>query len=387
MANPFEVGINTPPTGISASRLGVTDGVALFNYHKHQVGGGSIGALGVNTIHGYVGNAVASDIACGTIGGGGLNNYENIVGGDGSVTVNTATPNVASTGTNANYSCIGGGYDNVAGGLASVINGFHNVTYVGTTHGTVCGGSVQKIEAGDYNTIGAGQLHRIRGGTSYGTIMGGGANDINAASGQNYATIGGGFTNTCSAAFAAIGGGSNNTASGSGAAIPGGRYNTASAEAAAAIGYGAVATNPGALARAGGYFSAAGDAQAIQIVLRRQTTDATPTELRPSSTLGTRLILVNDSTYAFKGLIAARNTGSDTESAAYKIEGCIDVTAGGTTALVGTPTVAVIAEDVAGWDVSVAADNTNKALQILVTGEAAKTINWVGDIHLVKVTG
>ncbi len=96
----------------------------------------------------------------------------------------------------------------------------------------------------------------------------------------------------------------------------------------------------------------------------------------------------NDSTYFFSIEVAARRTDADGESAAYKLEGCIDRNANAaSTALVGTVLKTVLAEDNTAWDVSATADTTNGALALTVTGEAAKTIYWVSYIKLVKVTG
>lgn len=439
---------------------------ALKSVYRNQDAGGVV-TPALNVIVGDPGNAVASDLGSCTISGGGRTGFENIIGGS-VVNVNTSTSNAVATGTNANYSVITGGYDNVASGLASVISGFHNYTTTATTHGTISGGSIQKIEAGDYNTIGGGQSNAITMG-DFCTIAGGGSHVINLPSGEDGSTISGGFDHTITARYATIGGGNQNTVSGVGGTASGGRFNTASgtdstviggntntaggdlsavaggnsnvitgttnggysfigaglsntiassassrfsaigggrqnvinaeyatifggrensvtAEGGSATGYGAVSNVPGMYARAGGYFTTAGDAQASYVTMRRQTTDATPTELRAGFALGNRLLLVNDSVYAFSILSVGRNTGAD-EGAAYKIEGCIQVTSAGSTVLIGTPTVTVLGETVAGWDCTVAADSTNKALQINVTGEAGKTIKWVADVWLVKVTG
>ena len=58
---------------------------------------------------------------------------------------------------------------------------------------------------------------------------------------------------------------------------------------------------------------------------------------------------------------------------------------GGTTALVGTPTITVLGEDTAAWDVTISADDTNDALDIQVIGENSKTIRWVGTIRMAQV--
>jgi len=82
----------------------------------------------------------------------------------------------------------------------------------------------------------------------------------------------------------------------------------------------------------------------------------------------------------------ARRTDADGESSSYTIQGGIDNNAG-TTALVGTPFMLDLAEDTAAWVVEAAADNTNDALIINVTGQATKTIKWVAFVHTAEVTG
>jgi hypothetical protein len=225
----------------------------------------------------------------------------------------------------------------------------------------------------------------------------------NTASGTNAVAIG--RSNSVSAEDAlAIG--SSNTISGPGIMI--GNSNACFAEAIAmgwsnnmdrgsrniGIGSNARATSStGVIIHASGAFASAGDAQREEYVCRRQTTNATQTELTAdgaapfsAGSATNRVLIDSDSTYVFHIMVVARNAGTDNESAGYRIEGVIDTNAL-TTAFVGTPTVTVLSEDVAAWDVTVAANNTTKNLQILVTGEAGKTINWVAALRMVKVIG
>ena len=143
----------------------------------------------------------------------------------------------------------------------------------------------------------------------------------------------------------------------------------------------------GARTHAAGRFAAAGDAQIIELVARKSTTNATPAELFLDGS-SARIVLQNNSTYFFRAEISARRTDADGESAAYILEGCIDRNANAaSTALVGTVLKTVLAEDNTAWNVEATADTTNGSLKIEVTGEAAKTIYWVAFIRLVKVTG
>jgi hypothetical protein len=144
-----------------------------------------------------------------------------------------------------------------------------------------------------------------------------------------------------------------------------------------------------AITHSAGYFVSNGDAQKIELVARIETTDATPGEMfLDGSSSSQRITLQNDSTYYFKIKIAARRSDADNESAAYELSGCIDRNANAaSTALVGTVTKTVLAEDTSAWDVSATADTTNGSLKITVTGGSSKTIRWVAWIELVQVTG
>ena len=127
------------------------------------------------------------------------------------------------------------------------------------------------------------------------------------------------------------------------------------------------------------------------MILRRQTTDATASPL--TSTGGTpsttnQLVLPNDCTCFFRADVAARRTDADNESAGYTFTGVVDrQLSAGTIALVGTPTKTVHAEDSTAWDVNVGIDTTNGALQLLVTGEAGKVINWVAVVDVIEIVG
>jgi len=72
-------------------------------------------------------------------------------------------------------------------------------------------------------------------------------------------------------------------------------------------------------------------------------------------------------------------------SAACQIRGGIKNNSG-TTSIVGLTTFTLLAEDVAGWDASVVADNTNDALVVKVTGAAATSMRWVATVRTSEVT-
>lgn len=115
------------------------------------------------------------------------------------------------------------------------------------------------------------------------------------------------------------------------------------------------------------------------------TTDATPTALSTNGATaasGTRMIIGSGFSAAFQGLIVGRTTAGTTS--AFQLSGAIK-NEGGTTALVGTPTVTVLGEDDGTTDLAITADNTNDALILTVTGVAATTYLWSGFVDLTFV--
>jgi hypothetical protein len=122
-------------------------------------------------------------------------------------------------------------------------------------------------------------------------------------------------------------------------------------------------------------------ADAFEVARTVTTTNATPQFLPIVS-------IPADTTYTFSIFIAARRTDADNESAGYRIEGVVDRNAtAASTAFVGTPTVTVLGEDTAAWDVAVQVETANGGIRVLCTGEAAKTIVWNAVYQIVQVTG
>jgi len=203
------------------------------------------------------------------------------------------------------------------------------------------------------------------------------------------ATVAGGANNTASGEESTVGGGECNTASGNLSTISGGGHhyavqcNTASGDYSVIPGgYGVVASLHGQMAYASGDFANSGDAQTSIFVLRNQTSDATPTALYLDGS-SQRLSIASGRTLTFDILVVARSNAA--ASAGYQLRGVIENN-GGTTSFIGTPSVTTLGEDVAAWDVSVVADDTNDALAIQVTGAASTTIRWVATVRTVEVS-
>ena len=128
-------------------------------------------------------------------------------------------------------------------------------------------------------------------------------------------------------------------------------------------------------------FPAIGKGQTSLYIQGQQTTDATPAALASGSGNGSPIPIVSGDLYVFKVLVGA---ASSSQSAAYEFTGAIR-NIGGTTALVGSVSKTVLAEDDAAWDCDVTADNTNDRLLITVTGKAATTIKWCASTLLTRV--
>lgn len=120
-------------------------------------------------------------------------------------------------------------------------------------------------------------------------------------------------------------------------------------------------------------------ARRMRGVLR--TSNATPTAISIVNSLFT---LENNTTYAFRGMVAARGP-SGANSAAYMVQGCVKRGANAAaTALVGTPLVTAY-EDTAGMDLGVTADTTNGYLALTATGVAATVIDWEAQIEYIPL--
>jgi trimeric autotransporter adhesin len=173
-------------------------------------------AASPNIIGGFSDNFISSTVVGGVIGGGGSSGFINRV--------------------QADYATVGGGRVNIAGGSHSTVGGgFHN-TAIGSG-ATIGGGGY------DGTTISGNQA------VGNASTIGGGLGNSIPVTGTS-ATIGGGWNNTASNAWATVGGGLFNTA-GREATVAGGQGNTASSQWAT-VGGGWNNSNNGYLGTLGG---------------------------------------------------------------------------------------------------------------------------------------
>jgi len=209
-----------------------------------------------------------------------------------------------------------------------------------------------------------------------------------SATASSVAAISLGQDNVASGENSSVLGGRNNTSSGNFAVVIGGRYNVAAGEASVASGNSATTrTTYGAHARSSGQIAVVGDAQVVNYILRKVTTDDTANiELTANAAVLTStniIALPNDSVYSFEGTIAARASASDAVSV-WKVSGVIKRGANAAaTAIVGTVTIGTPVQDAgaATWAVSIDADTTNGSLRVRVTGAAATNISWIANIE------
>jgi hypothetical protein len=135
-----------------------------------------------------------------------------------------------------------------------------------------------------------------------------------------------------------------------------------------------------------GSLVAQGYAQYGNLVIHGRSGDATQQTLTSTSSLqsmdpagnNNQLIVPQYGAIAFDGIIVARGQGSigDTNSAAWKIEGLIRrESTNATTTLINS--VIAIIDNQPGWGLELAADTTNGALSVKVTGAASTNVKWV----------
>jgi hypothetical protein len=250
--------------------------------------------------------------------------------------------------------------------------------------------AADRVASGQQSVIGGGSNNTASGALS--TVAGG----LSGVASNTSATVGGGQSNTASGTFTTVVGGANNTASLQGATVIGGRFNVS--DGLSSIVGGEYATARGIrgarVHAAGGAWSGGanvlGTAQTGTYVLRRETTNATTSNLSTNGSSPTQaseiVTLPDNATYTFDILVTARRTDAANESAGYRLVGVVDRQSGAaTTALVGTVTKTVIAEDTAAWDVDVYVDTTLGGFSVQATGEAAKTIRWVAVVNTAEV--
>jgi hypothetical protein len=196
-----------------------------------------------------------------------------------------------------------------------------------------------------------------------------------------------GDNNLCNGTFSVIGGGSNHTNTGSFGTVGGGDTNIViSSRGTIPGGFQAKATRYGELSHSAGRFSQGGDAQHTILIARRTTFNATANQVLFLDGSSARLTLPPKTNWTFEIKLSAYND-TDNAGAGWIYRGAIKHDGSDNTTLVGS----LIEENwketaMDSTSVSVVADNTNKALEIRVTGLTGKNIRWVAVVDISQVS-
>ena len=258
--------------------------------------------------------------------------------------------------------------------FAAVITN-NTTTYGAASTSSIAMGKNAKA-SGIYN-VGIGGINATATGGAYALALG----SYTTASGNPSIAIGL-SNNATSTKTIAIG---DNNSSSSSFAVTLGSNNVASSSNSLVLGSDGEADIIGKIVFSNGYFSARGDSQAGQYILRADTTDATPTVLTTNNSAAgndDQIIASTDTCITFDGTIVAMQNGAQA-FASFKIEGLL-VNDGGTTTLANSATTVI--DNQSSWGLALSADNTNNALAITVTGEASHNIRWVANIRTSEVT-
>lgn len=144
------------------------------------------------------------------------------------------------------------------------------------------------------------------------------------------------------------------------------------------LGLNATAADNGQFAFASGQFAAPGDAQTSVYTLRNTTTNSTQTELFTDGSSAA----ISVSSGCVVTIRASYVAAGVTAGGGYLVTAVLE-NEGGTTALIGSATTTTVGEDETNWDVTITADDANDEINVLVTGEAPLSINWVARAEVV----
>jgi hypothetical protein len=305
--------------------------------------------------------------------------YNNIIGGDGTATVGTSTPNTVSPDANNVSVAVIAGYDNVVGSIADKIISDHSYTEMG---------------GAGHNAIFGGQGHKIRSTAKHAAIFGGDRNDI----GGNYSFATGLLNQILGVSCAASGQNNSITNASLGSTVTGrenalngsyaqadGYQNSVQGSYSSARGQQGIARGAWLWVKAAGQFTKKGDCQAVETIFRTQTTSAT-TKVMGTANTGLGPLLEPNSAVTFTMQVMAIEPATGATKA-WRVEGTTRRGATGGLIAVGTPTITSAGADAsaAGWSIATATSGGSGYLILTVTGEAAKTINWAAKVSYMEL--
>lgn len=196
-----------------------------------------------------------------------------------------------------------------------------------------------------------------------------------------WANLSGGFENRASGKFAAVGGGSRNIASGLGSSVAGGSGNEAAADYSSARGMNARAERTSEDVLASGMFSAPGDAQASQLVVKCITKGDVPSTMTLAGE--SRIAIPANGSATYRILVVARGENGG-DQAAFEATGLVSHDGAGELVLLGSRVASIYRTD-PNLILIVAPDSKGSALSLQARGLAKKTIRWVARVELAEV--
>lgn len=364
-------------TDLQKSRNSATH-VASGNYSVICGGSGNSASLDFCTVSGGEGNTASYTYA--TVGGGVGNaassTWATVAGGNGNTATGAACVVTGGQGNAAGsqYSVVGGGSGNSAtSSYATIAGGYQNVA----NHHCVVAGGAANYAYFNYNAIVGGYNNSLSYPAEYSIVCGGIGNYVN----EGRAAICGGSGNQIQGPGGFIGAGALNLIQGAKnwAVIGGGEFNTCSASHSVIIGgSGSLTRVLGESAFACGQFgSDQGSAQYSDFVSYVETTDNNPTNLLINAleSIG----MPSNTTWTFQILVTAREPSTG-DSAGYQFLGVCN-----NSGIIGSVTKTVIAESQSAWDAGVTL--SAGSLIITATGENSKTIRWVAKTSVVQTYG
>jgi hypothetical protein len=280
------------------------------------------------------------------------------------------------------YSALLGGYNNYIAPTDSstvVFGGNSNRTYGTSTNCGTLSGNGNLITGGDSSSIIGGTTNNNN--SSNSVIIGGSTNGITG----NGSVVAGGSNNSIS--------GTNSFACGSYQGIGGnnnfaaGQYHSVSGQFNACFGmYGASFSHSSRFVLSDrNVADALGGSQKSNLITTAFTTSTTPVSFTTYNGTAIALVLQNNNSIRFRGMIVARQSGS-TNTSAWDFDGIIQRGANAaSTTIVGTPTISVITNIPTWGNPTLTANTATGGLDIKAVGVAATNIKWVATFETVEV--
>jgi len=386
--------LSSANANIKAGQLITGTGISSYTYATSTVTTGTPAVMNTSTISGTtltVGSLSSGTIVAGQVlTGTGVTAGTYIVSGSGLSWVVSVSQTVAST------TITGTAYTFTISQNATTVAGVTLSFY--TPHGVVVGGGNNQA-TGAYSFIGGGgdagtAANRNSAVTDWSTVAGGRQNTAGIGT-NHFVFIGGGNNNQATGFASVITGGANNIANQQYAIVSGGINNVSNGQFSTIIG-GSFGTNRGISGMVSSSYSFApiaqsnGITQGGNLILGRQTTDATATALASDSSAAgstNQVIMPNNSAYFFRGEVVAGVTGGG-NTKGWTIEGVIKRGANAaSTTLVGSTVLSSYGDaGAATWTIVLTADTTNGGLRVTFTGQVATTIRTVAQISTTEMT-